>query len=244
MTQSIGPLDSRHLQKAHGRQSRFGGYSTYQTEANRPNIEKSDGSLGNENEMPYRRRPMRKIAVVGFCAIVLCSALHAQDFPRIEVSGGYSYLSADTNDLSDRQSANGWNTAVVGNINRWVGVEGDVSGHYKSYRISLGSLGSSLGLPSSFGVSVRDHTFAAGPRLNFGPAFAHALFGFNNLSASSLGLSGAQNSFTNLLGGGIQWPPRGPWGIRASADYALTRHNVFGPIASASRNTIFVHLWG
>jgi hypothetical protein len=50
---------------------------------------------------------MTNMVTIGFCAIVLCSALHAQDFPRIEVSGGYSYLSADTNDLSDRQSANG-----------------------------------------------------------------------------------------------------------------------------------------
>jgi hypothetical protein len=63
-----------------------------------------------------------------FC--VLASVGLGQDFPKAEVYGGYSYVNIDTNGLTSRQNANGWEAAVSGNFNKWFAVEGDVSGYY------------------------------------------------------------------------------------------------------------------
>ena len=61
-----------------------------------------------------------------FLAAILCcvASASAQDFPRAEVFGGYSYFNLDTLGLTSRQSLNGWEASVTGNMNRWIGVEG------------------------------------------------------------------------------------------------------------------------
>jgi len=55
--------------------------------------------------------------------------LPAQDYPKAEVYGDYSYVNIDTNGLSSRQSANGWEASVSGAFNKWFAVEGDVGGY-------------------------------------------------------------------------------------------------------------------
>jgi hypothetical protein len=85
---------------------------------------------------------MRKFALVVGAVLGLCGSAFGQDVPRAEVFGGYSYLNIDTNGLSSRQSANGWEAAISGNFNNWFGVEGDVAGYYKT----------------TAGVSVRDYS--------------------------------------------------------------------------------------
>ena len=109
---------------------------------------------------------MRKFALVVGAVLGLCGSAFGQDVPRAEVFGGYSYLNIDTNGLSSRQSANGWEAAISGNFNNWFGVEGDVAGYYKTIA----------------GVSVRDYSYAGGPRCNYRQLpsvtiFGHALLG-------------------------------------------------------------------
>ncbi len=142
---------------------------------------------------------------------------------RAEVYGGYQYLNIDTNGLSPRQGANGWEASVSSNFNKWFAVEGDVSGAYKSYSVDLSAL--NLG---TLTVKVSDYAYAGGPRLNLKPAFVHALFGGDHLAASAQGYSVSQDGLVGLVGGGIQWKVSGPWSIRGSADYVFTRHNIFG----------------
>jgi hypothetical protein len=82
---------------------------------------------------------MRKFAFVlgplclAIASIVLTApSVYAQDTPKIDVFGGYSYLNVDTNGtngLIPRQSANGWEASVSGNFNRRFALEGDVSGY-------------------------------------------------------------------------------------------------------------------
>jgi len=97
----------------------------------------------------------------------------AEDHPKAEIFGGYQYLRLDP------ISTNGWNAAVTGNFNRWLGVTGDFSGIYKS--------GASL------------HTYMIGPQFSartehFTP-FAHALFGGATVEEST--------AFSLALGGGL-----------------------------------------
>jgi PDZ domain/Outer membrane protein beta-barrel domain len=141
---------------------------------------------------------------------------YAQDRPKIDVFGGYSYLSVDTNGLISRQSANGWEASVSGNFNRRFALEGDVSGYYKTFSV--------LGVGD---VKVHDYGFVGGPRINLGPAFVHALIGGDHATGSALGGSVSQDSFAGAFGGGVQIPVAPRWAVRASADYVLTRHNIF-----------------
>jgi len=151
-------------------------------------------------------------ALLGISFIFVGGTATAQDYYRAEIFGGYSYLNIDTNGLTSRQSLNGWETSFTGSPIKWVGVEGDVSGYYKTY----------------LGVKVTDYAFAGGPRINFGPAFVHTLFGMDSLTGSALGLSASQNSFAGVLGGGIEYPTSKRLAARVSVDYAFTHHNILG----------------
>jgi opacity protein-like surface antigen len=166
---------------------------------------------------------MRNVVIVIGIVLCCCSSSHAQDVPRVEIFGGYSYLNIDTNGLTSRQSANGWEASVAGNFNTWLALEGDASGYYKTYPEDLSILG--LGLVD---VNVHDYGFVGGPRINFRPFFVHALIGVDRVTGSALGSSASQNSFAGAFGGGIQWPVAQHWAVRGSADYVLTQHNIFG----------------
>jgi len=171
---------------------------------------------------------MRKFALVVGAVLGLCGSAFGQDVPRAEVFGGYSYLNIDTNGLSSRQSANGWEAAISGNFNNWFGVEGDVAGYYKTIA----------------GVSVRDYSYAGGPRFNYRQLpsvtiFGHALLGCDHLTGSFAGLSASQDSFASAFGGGVQWRVAPQWAVRASGDYVLTHHNIFGSAGSSFTQSNF-----
>jgi len=162
-----------------------------------------------------------RVALIMLAVVFCASSLWCQEVPKAEVFGGYSYLNVDTNGLSSRQSANGWEASVSGNFNKRFAVEGDVSGYYKTFPVFLG-----LVVPG--GVSVHDYGFLGGPRINFRPVFFHALLGADRLTGSAVGVSASQNGFAGAFGGGVQWKVGPQWAVRASGDYVLTRHNIFG----------------
>src|SRR5579863_8341480 len=165
------------------------------------------------------------------CAFLLClivpGLVFGQD-SRADLFGGYSYVNIDTNGLSPRQSANGWEASISGNFNKWFAVEGEGSGYYKSYSATVSGV--------TANAKVTDYSFAGGPRINLKPIFIHALFGGDHLNATatatsggeSVSGSGSQDGLAGLVGGGVQWRVSGPWSVRASADYVFTRHNIFG----------------
>jgi hypothetical protein len=161
--------------------------------------------------------------VCAFLLFIVISSLALGQDSRADLFGGYSYINIDTNGLSSRQSANGWEASVSGNFNKWFGVEVAGSGYYKSYSVNLQNLG--LGIVD---VKVTDYSYAAGPRINLRPIFIHALFGGDHLTGSALGFSASQDGLAGLAGGGVQWKVSGPWSVRAGADYVFTRHNIFG----------------
>jgi opacity protein-like surface antigen len=157
------------------------------------------------------------------CLFASGTAALAEDYPKAEVFGGYSFLNIDTNGLTSRQNLNGWEAAVSGNFNRFYAAEFDVSGYYKNYGVDLSSLG--LG---TLNVKVDDYAFLGGPRWNVRPTFFHILLGGDHLTGSALGFSRSQNGFAGAFGGGVEAKVSGNWSVRASADYLFSRHNIFG----------------
>jgi opacity protein-like surface antigen len=158
---------------------------------------------------------MRHVVRVFFC--LLCLPVAAQEFPKAEIFGGYSFMSVGNKDLSSRQSLNGWEASASGNLTKWFAVEGDVSGHYKSVSV--------LGVSAT----TSDYTFAGGPRVNFKPVFAHVLVGGDRVSASAFGFSASHDGLSVAAGGGVEYGFSPHLAARVSADYVMDRHNVSIP---------------
>jgi hypothetical protein len=155
--------------------------------------------------------------------------------PAAEIFVGYSYLNFNANGLTNsRHSAYGWDASVSGNFNQWFALELDISGYYKNFSYYTGN---ASGLPNIITISYyRDYSYLAGPRLNYGPVFAHALFGGDHLSGSALGTSAPQTGFAGALGGGIQFPMGDRFAFRVGADYAFSEHNILGGSSVTKNN--------
>ena len=154
----------------------------------------------------------------GMCVLALafsCSARAQGDVPKAEIFGGYSYTRVDRGSGLSGINMNGWNAAVTGNVNSWLGVTADFSGHY-------GSPG---------GVGQNRHSFLFGPKLSYRASqrftpFAQALFGAvrAHRDAFGAGFTTNETTFGMALGGGVDYNLSNRLAIRLiQADYLLTR---------------------
>src|SRR6202022_3364494 len=114
-------------------------------------------------------------------------AVAQESAPKAEFFGGYQYTRFDGG-----LNANGWNTALTGNLNHWFGVAADFSGAYKSQS----------------GVSFNNYTYTFGPVVSLRhsetfPPFAPFLAGGFHSSAASGSLSGSGSGFAMMFGGGV-----------------------------------------
>jgi hypothetical protein len=133
---------------------------------------------------------MRKFFGIALFLSMFSLAAFAQESggaPKAEFFGGYQYTRFDGG-----LNANGWDTALTGNLNRWFGVAADFSGAYKSQN----------------GVSFNNYTYTFGPVISwrhnetFTP-FTHFLAGGVRSSAAFSGLSASGNGFAMMFGGGV-----------------------------------------
>jgi opacity protein-like surface antigen len=133
---------------------------------------------------------MKKTLCVICLILVATTFASAQETPKVEVFGGYSWAGGNFH---------GWNTSVTGNVNKWLGVVADFSGHYGSEQ------------DGPVRVDQNAHSFLFGPRIfrrgkRLTP-FGYALFGAPRFheSASFLGqrFSASDTGFSSAFGGGL-----------------------------------------
>ena len=132
----------------------------------------------------------RKIFCVMSLLIVGFSPARAQDVPKGDVFGGYSWAGGNFH---------GWNASLTGNITKRFGVVADFSGHYGSE------------LDGSVLIQEDAHSFLFGPRFSFRrkrlTPFVYALFGATRFHESAIisgqKLSDADTGFSSALGGGL-----------------------------------------
>jgi hypothetical protein len=133
----------------------------------------------------------------------------AQDYPKWELYGGFSYLRSDFNRTD--QSLRGWNFTLTQNLKPWFGGMLEFTGHYAA--------------PG--GIQQNVHTFMYGPvfsfrRGGFTPS-AHAVLGAVRGSQTYLGLSQMKWNFGAAFGGAVEVKVHRLVGIRIiQADYMLT----------------------
>jgi hypothetical protein len=141
---------------------------------------------------------VHRIALCVFATVVFSCLASAQDTPRGEIFGGYSYLNVDyqsgvpSSSPIPRQSANGWEVSPAFGVNRWLAIEGDFAGYYKN------NVPFFVGFPNA---DFHDYSFTAGPRFNYragtATAFVHALIGLGSdpLHKTALPLQSAAGSY-------------------------------------------------
>jgi opacity protein-like surface antigen len=155
---------------------------------------------------------MKKLLGIMIVLLVVSVPVFCQDTPKAEVFGGYQYTRINPGSGISGENFNGWNAALTGNLNHWLGVTGDFSGAYKTIS----------------GVSLKQHTFMFGPTISshssdkFTP-FAHALFGGAHFSGSGFGGSASDTAFAMALGGGVDVGVKN-FAVRIGQfDYLMTR---------------------
>lgn len=158
-----------------------------------------------------------RVIITVLTAVFCVSPAWCQDVPRLEVFAGYSYLNFDTAGVTSRLNLNGWEASAAFSLNRWVGLEGDIAGHYK---VGCG------GVP---GLTCKDLSFMGGSRFTYrksrATAFAHGLFGVDNGTLGYLSYSASDTPFATAVGGGVDYSLTKSISIRAGqVDYFLTRH--------------------
>lgn len=203
---------------------------------------------------------MKRLLSVTSLVLFACLSASAQEYPKAEVFGGYSYFRANGG-----ANLHGWNASVSGNLNSWFGLVADFSGHYDSTssrsQFSFPGFPGFPGIPGSPPLSIavssdtRVHTFLAGPRFSYRKKeritpFAHALFGASRRhaetevildGASRTFFSGNNTSFAAAVGGGVDVELSKNIALRVvQAEYVLTRSFGFnGNNARVSTGIVF-----
>ena len=182
---------------------------------------------------------MRNAVVV--VVLLLCFSVFgvAQELPKFEIYGGWSYVRPDGGG-SDMNPTNGWNASVNIILNEYFSIELEGAGHYASYMDPDNGDGTIL-KPAS----ARSHDLSFGPRFTFREndryqPYYHALIGVrhtgwddfvgldesneNGLSDVGLWNAGKLNNFIMTFGGGLDVVVTPKVSIRAfQADYVIER---------------------
>jgi len=151
---------------------------------------------------------MRKLFILFGFALLASSVAQAQETRGMEISGQYQYIRIYPGAGAPSSSCQGAGGTFAVNMNRWLGLVGDVGG----CRVT--------GLAA--GSSAHEINYLFGPRLSYRThgrltPYGQVLFGGERATASATGVpSVSTNAFAMTFGGG--------------ADVELTRHLSFRAI--------------
>ncbi|HKX29812.1 MAG TPA: hypothetical protein VJ302_19130 [Blastocatellia bacterium] len=171
------------------------------------------------------------------CLLALSLTAFAQDTPRIEVFGGYSYLRTDGENTDLTQfggtgtatqkgaNLNGFNAAFAFNPTSRIGIVADAGGAYGTIKYAFTSGGTTVTIPASTSF----YTFLFGPQANFrgdrNTFFVRPLAGFIHGRQRVPGQVGTatDTAFAAAFGGGFDRKVSDSISIRIfQADYLLT----------------------
>lgn len=165
---------------------------------------------------------MRRFSIILALLMFLPIIAAAQDTPRVEIFGGYSYLRQNDNLIGE--DLHGWNASFTSNFTKWLGLAAEFSGHYGDATLTPG-----------LKADVATHLFMVGPRFSYRGSeavtpFAHVLFGAARSDVTFFLPNGRnrinESAFALIVGGGLDVKVHDNVAIRLfQADYVLTRFN-------------------
>ena len=126
---------------------------------------------------------MKRLSMVLALMLVLSAgSVWAQDVPKVEVFGGGSVLNINSNDF--KVTPFGWDASVNGNVNKTVGIVGEIGGNYETIH----------------GEKLKIHSFLGGaqfsPRVSKASVFAQTKAGFMHFSGGGESDNNFQLGFT------------------------------------------------
>ncbi len=139
---------------------------------------------------------MRKLFVLMLLMLMCAGAALAQDAPKAEVAGNYTYIH-----FSGGGNCNGASGSVTGYLNSWFGVTGDFGACH-------------------FGGGGSAQTYMFGPKVAYRSGgrvdpYFHLLFGGTHVTGAS--------AFSMTLGGGFDYKLQDHFAIRvAQVEYYMT----------------------
>jgi hypothetical protein len=151
----------------------------------------------------------QSLALIAFVAWAVPLSSAAQEVPRAEVSGGYSWARHDGEDM------NGWNASATLNLREWIGLSADVSGLYSSVGNTDRARYPVLAGPR---VSLRWGRFAP-----FAYALAGALHTRSHLEFLTVSIAECETDPMMALGGGLGVRLSDRWAGEVKADAAIVR---------------------
>lgn len=173
---------------------------------------------------------VRSLVTLAGLILVGSAVSLAQNTPRMEIFGGYSYATANltsTNSpffraptqFGQNFDMRGWSASVTENLDSWFGATQEITGDYGNPRLN------------GFNHSTRTYSFLTGPRFSYRrneriTPYAQALFGYGEMSMKvpSAGVSNTSDSYAMALGGGIDVHLHGMFALQlVQADYYMTR---------------------
>src|SRR5260221_5633893 len=155
------------------------------------------GNSTTPNGDVFMEGRMRKLFILFGFALLATSIAQAQETRGMEVSGQYQYVRIYPGQGAPSANCQGAGGTFAANVNRWVGVVGDVGGCKVT------------GTPA--GTSAHEINYLFGPRFsyrNYGRVtpYAQVLFGGERATASATGFpSASTNSFAMTFGGGADF---------------------------------------
>lgn len=122
---------------------------------------------------------MQKILWIAVFLFVLPMAVLAEDAPKAEFFGGYSYVHADGG-----FNLSGWNLSVAGNVNKWFGVVADFSGRYNDGKVHLFQFSPKFSYRENERVTPFVDTLFGGAHSGSDTAFTWTLGGWRRCESS------------------------------------------------------------
>jgi opacity protein-like surface antigen len=162
------------------------------------------------------------VCLLGFLS-VLVATVHGQEFSKLDLFAGYSYVRANPNGPTlPSFNMNGGEASLAYNANSWLSGVVDFAGYRTSQLTSLE--------PRDFKGNM--YTYLFGPRISYRhlgrfTPFTQTLFGIAHATSGTYG-EGNQTNFAMTVGGGFDFRLSRRISIRPiQADYLLTHFKEF-----------------
>jgi Outer membrane protein beta-barrel domain len=169
--------------------------------------------------------------VVMVIGLALASPVHAQETSApgpgtvavTIIPGGATFFTESSNTNGPSFGNYGLGGAVQVNFNRWVGVEGEVSGDLGvTQNLQLAGATSNLKSPNLLNYTGNVIVHAAN-RSSFTPYATGGVGGLTVFDTAALGISKTDTFLTGNVGGGVQWFSNGRWGLRGDYRFIAVR---------------------
>lgn len=167
---------------------------------------------------------MWKVALIGI-ALFLFAGLASAQVPSGNVFFGYSYENtnwAGFNHGLGRPNLQGWEASLEGKVLPWIGIVGDVAGHYGSQSFVEPTPEG----PTAVNVTGHEQEYLIGPRLSVPVGkwtpFGEIMIGFAHIHTGGTLPGPSNTSFATAVGGGIDYRVFRPIALRAEGDYLRT----------------------